>query len=81
LHRSAIDIATSTLLPLIPPHFVSDWWKALDFFFSRAFFQGRSDKVSKRVYEAGKEVLIEVFEPGSSATERHFVALQARSLE
>jgi hypothetical protein len=55
---------------------VSDWWKALDFFLSRAFFQGRLDKVSQRVYETGMEVLNEAFEPYSGAAEQRFATLQ-----
>lgn len=35
----------------------SDFWPALDFFLSRACFQGRRDEVSDRVYKAATEVL------------------------
>ena len=38
-----------------------NWWAALDFFFSRACFQGRLDVVSQRVYEAVLEVLTPEF--------------------
>lgn len=36
---------------------VSDPWAGLDFFLSRACFQGRLDTVSERVYQATKQVL------------------------
>jgi len=36
---------------------INDFWPALDFFLSRACFQGRRDEVSDKVYEAVIEVL------------------------
>jgi hypothetical protein len=36
---------------------LEDWWEALRFFFGRAFFQGRNDVVSQKVYDAAIAVL------------------------
>lgn len=36
---------------------LEDWLEALKFFFGRAFYQGRSDVVSKKVYEDAVEVI------------------------
>ena len=35
----------------------NDWWEALKFFFSKAFYQGRRDEISYRVQKAAEEVL------------------------
>ncbi|MFZ2423430.1 MAG: hypothetical protein WBD79_02290 [Anaerolineae bacterium] len=40
-----------------PDLLLKNWWEALDFFFSRACYQGRRDALSKRVYDAVTEVL------------------------
>ena len=40
----------------------SDWWEAFDFFLSRACVQGRSDKVSLKVYRAVNLTLTPIFE-------------------
>lgn len=40
-----------------PDDLVRDWWKAFEFFLARACFQGRSDRVSVRVYDAAIAVL------------------------
>lgn len=45
---------------------VSDWFKALDFFLSRAYFQGRRDELSERFYENAKSALITHFGNNSS---------------
>lgn len=45
----------------------SDWWQALKFFFGRAFYQGRLDKVSARVESAALKVL----EPAISHSNGH----------
>lgn len=42
---------------LDPDQLDSNFWPALDFFLSRACFQGRRDKVSEKVYHAVIEVL------------------------
>jgi len=34
-----------------PARLLTDWWSALDFFFSRVCFQGRHDEISERVYQ------------------------------
>lgn len=44
-----------------PETLLTDWWAALDFFFGRACFQGRRDKISERVYNAVISVLEPVF--------------------
>jgi len=36
---------------------LSDWWQALRFFFGRAFYQGRRNEVSEKVFGAAMEVL------------------------
>ena len=36
---------------------LSDWWVALDFFLSRACYQGRRDELSTLVYESIQSVL------------------------
>jgi hypothetical protein len=41
---------------------LTNWWAALDFFFSRACFQGRRNALSQRVYDAVTEVLRPEFE-------------------
>jgi hypothetical protein len=38
-------------------HLASNFWLALDFFLSRACYQGRRDAISERVYRAAIEVL------------------------
>lgn len=40
-----------------PKELKSNFWLALDFFLSRAFYQGRRDAMSERVYRAAIEVL------------------------
>ncbi len=47
-----------------PAKLASNFWPALDFFLSRACFQGRRDAVSKKVYQA----IIEVLEPEFSVS-------------
>jgi hypothetical protein len=44
-----------------PRSLLSNWWAALDFFVSRACFQGRLNVVSERVYQAVREVLTPEF--------------------
>ncbi len=39
-----------------------DWWEAFDFFLSKSCFQGRSDRVSLKVYHATIEILSPLFE-------------------
>ena len=39
----------------------TDWWQAIIFFFGRAFYQGRKDKVSMLVQERATEVLNSFF--------------------
>jgi len=49
-------------------HLGADWWAALDFFLSRACFQGRRDEVSEAVYKRVRAVLHPIFgRVGSSA--------------
>ncbi len=36
---------------------LTDWWEALKFFFGRAFYVGRSDEVSGKVYTAAVSIL------------------------
>jgi hypothetical protein len=38
-----------------------DWWEALKFFLSRAFYQGRRDDISERVEKKASEVLSRYF--------------------
>lgn len=40
-----------------PDDLLQNWWKAFEFFLARACFQGRSDRVSVRVYDAAIAVL------------------------
>ena len=40
-----------------PDVLLSDWWTELRFFFSKAFYQGRRDVVSDRVFAAAMTVL------------------------
>jgi hypothetical protein len=40
----------------------SDWWEASKFFFSRAFYQGRRDDISKKVEEKAIEILSKYFD-------------------
>lgn len=40
-----------------PKQLLSDWWVALNFFFGRAFYQGRRDDVSEKVYNVAFEIL------------------------
>ena len=56
-----------------PDILLYDAWSALDFFLSRACFQGRRDTISQRVYEA----VIEVLKPKFDVKERNdnYVAL------
>ncbi|MDY6892883.1 MAG: hypothetical protein SVO26_04095 [Chloroflexota bacterium] len=46
-----------------------DWWLALIFFFDRAFYQGRSDKISSYFEQATIKAMDSVL-PGSSSEER-----------
>jgi hypothetical protein len=39
----------------------SDWWAALEFFFSKVFFQGRRDENSERVYHTTMKILNKVY--------------------
>lgn len=41
----------------------ADWWMAMRFWFSHAFYQGRSDKVSKKFEDAALKVLDGVIGP------------------
>lgn len=51
-----------------PQTLLTNWWKALDYFFSRACFQGRRDNISNKVYEAVKNVLGPQFSGPSRST-------------
>lgn len=44
-----------------PDQLLTNWWSALDFFFSRVCFQGRRDDISERVYQAVVAVLSPIF--------------------
>jgi len=41
--------------------FKSDWFAALDFFLSHAYYQGRKDELSERYYKAAKKSLLAYF--------------------
>lgn len=60
-----------------PKALQSDWWKALWFFFDRAFYQGRRDDVSYRVSNAAHSVL----EPVISDTNGRIADAQLPGLE
>ena len=47
---------------------MSNFWPALDFFLSRACFQGRRDEVSEKVYKAAIEVLEPEFSRSDQTT-------------
>ena len=51
------------LSQLNPATLLENWWAALDFFFSRACYQGTLDTVSERVYKAVRETLASEFKP------------------
>lgn len=41
---------------------LNHWWNSLDFFLSKAFYQGRLDTVSKKVYNTAKGILENYFQ-------------------
>ncbi len=53
------------------------WWEALNFFFGRAFYQGRRDDISARVQEAANDIL----QPRLSQTDGLVTDVQLKTIE
>lgn len=52
--------------------FESDWFKALDFFLSRVYYQGRKDELSERYYNAAKKGLLTYFGEDASTQLKNY---------
>lgn len=50
----------------------NDWFKALDFFLSHVYLQGRADELSDRYYKAAKKVLLKYFGTSASTQIRRY---------
>jgi hypothetical protein len=62
-----------------PERLRSDWWTALQFFFSHSFYQGRRDSLSLRFERAATEALSESLDPSSNSERLHSVCLDEGS--
>jgi hypothetical protein len=56
-----LQYRTDHLRKYDPDRLIADWWEALQFFFGRAFYQGRRDNISARVHTAALEILSPLF--------------------
>ncbi len=70
------DYRKRYLIYIDPHKLLSDFWAALDFFLSKACFQGRLDQVSDKVYKAVIEVLEQEFSVSSQVANYHICRQQ-----